>query len=43
MSEKLVRVIPNSGIYVTDISFQELKDVLEVRFYLIGLAGKLAA
>jgi DNA-binding GntR family transcriptional regulator len=39
MSEKLVRVIPNSGIYVTDISFQEL----EVRLYLIGLAGKLAA
>jgi DNA-binding GntR family transcriptional regulator len=43
MSEKLVRVIPNSGIYVTDVSFQELKDVFEVRFYLIGLAGKLAA
>jgi len=32
MSENLVRVIPNSGIYVTDMSFQELKDVFVFGF-----------
>jgi len=42
-TEKLVHIIPNNGIYVTDISFQELKDVFEVRLFLIGLSGRLAA
>ncbi|MCG2820722.1 MAG: GntR family transcriptional regulator, partial [Candidatus Atribacteria bacterium] len=42
-SEKLVHIIPNNGIYVTDVSFQELKDVFEVRLFLIGLSGRLAA
>ncbi len=42
-SEKLIHIIPNNGIYVTDVSFQELKDVFEVRLFLIGLAGRLAA
>lgn len=42
-NEKLVHIIPNNGIYVTDISFQELKDVFEVRLFLIGLSGRLAA
>ena len=42
-TEKLVHIIPNNGIYVTDVSFQELKDVFEVRLFLIGLAGRLAA
>ena len=42
-TEKLIRIIPNNGIYVTDISFQELKDVFEVRLFLIGLAVRLAA
>ncbi len=42
-TEKLVHIIPNNGIYVTDISFQELKDVFEVRLFLIGLVGRLAA
>ena len=42
-NEKLVHIIPNNGIYVTDISFQELKDVFEVRLFLVGLVGKLAA
>jgi DNA-binding GntR family transcriptional regulator len=41
--EKLVYIIPNNGIYVTDVSFQELKDVFEVRLFLIGLSGRLAA
>ena len=42
-SEKLIHIIPNNGIYVNDISFQELKDVFEIRLFLISLAGRLAA
>ncbi|MHC2994006.1 MAG: GntR family transcriptional regulator [Candidatus Atribacteria bacterium] len=42
-TEKLVHIIPNNGIYVTDISFQDLKEVFEVRLFLIGLVGRLAA
>jgi DNA-binding GntR family transcriptional regulator len=42
-SEKLIHIIPNNGIYVNDISFQELKDVFEIRLFLIGLSGGLAA
>ena len=42
-SEKLIHIIPNNGIYVNDISFQELKDAFEIRLFLVGLAGKLAA
>jgi len=42
-NEKLVHIIPNNGVYVTDVSFQELKDVFEIRLFLIGLAGKLSA
>ena len=42
-NEKLVHIIPNNGVYVTDVSFQELKEVFEVRLFLVGLAGKLAA
>lgn len=42
-SEKLIHIIPNNGIYVNDISFQELKDVFEIRLFLVGLAGRLAA
>jgi DNA-binding GntR family transcriptional regulator len=42
-TERLVHIIPNNGIYVTDVSFQELKDVFEVRLFLIGLSGRLAA
>jgi len=39
----LVRMVPSSGTYVTEVSFQKLKDVIEVRTYLIGLVGQLAA
>lgn len=42
-TEKLVHIIPNNGIHVTDVSFQELKDVFEIRLFLVGLAGRLAA
>lgn len=39
----LVRIIPHVGTFVADVSFQQLKDVFEVRTYLVGLAGALAA
>lgn len=42
-TEKLVHIIPNNGIFVTDVSLQELKDVFEIRLFLVGLAGKLSA
>lgn len=42
-TEKLVHIIPNNVIYVADVSFQELKDVFEVRLFLASLAGRLAA
>jgi DNA-binding GntR family transcriptional regulator len=41
--EGLIRVVPNKGIYVADISFQELKNIFEIRIFLIGLSGRLAA
>jgi len=42
-SENLVLFVPNNSIRVTEISFQDLKDVFEVRLFLAGKAGKLAA
>jgi DNA-binding GntR family transcriptional regulator len=39
----LVRIIPNVGTFVEDVSFQQLKDVFEVRSHLVRLAGNLAA
>jgi len=42
-AEKLVHIIPNNGIYVTDVSLQELKDVFEIRLFLVTFVGKLAA
>ena len=42
-NEELVHAIPNKGIYVNDINFQELKNVFEIRIFLIGLSGRLAA
>ncbi len=42
-AEKLVHIIPNHGIYVTEISFQELKELFEIRLFLLGLVGRLAA
>lgn len=41
--EGLVRIIPNVGTIVEDVSFQQLKDVFETRSYLIQLSGQLAA
>jgi len=39
----LVRIIPNVGTFVEDVSFQKLKDVFEVLAHCMGLAGGLAA
>ncbi len=39
----LVRIIPNVGTFVEEVSFQQLKDVFETRSYLIKMAGQLAA
>lgn len=41
--EGLVRIIPNLGTFVADVSFQQLKDVFEIRSFLVRLAGQLAA
>jgi DNA-binding GntR family transcriptional regulator len=42
-TEGLVRIIPNSGVYVSEIRLQNLKNVFEIRGHLIRLAGRLAA
>jgi DNA-binding GntR family transcriptional regulator len=39
----LVRIIPHVGTFVSDISFQQLKDVFEIRSFLVRLSGQLAA
>jgi DNA-binding GntR family transcriptional regulator len=39
----LVRIIPNRGTFVADVSFQQLKDVFEIRSFLVRLSGVLAA
>ncbi len=39
----LVRIIPNVGTFVEEVSFQQLKDVFEIRSHLVLLAGNLAA
>lgn len=42
-AEGLIQTVPHSGTYVSTVSFHELRDLFEVRSYLIRLAGKLAA
>lgn len=39
----LVRIIPNVGTFVEEVSFQQLKDVFEIHANLMLLAGRLAA
>jgi DNA-binding GntR family transcriptional regulator len=39
----LVRILPNLGTIVSEVSFQQLKDVIEVRSHLVLLTGQLAA
>jgi len=42
-AEELVYMVPNRGAYVREVSFKELKDIFEVRLFLIGQSGRLAA
>jgi GntR family transcriptional regulator, rspAB operon transcriptional repressor len=42
-AEGLVKMFPNIGTIVSEVSFQQLKDVFEIRSFLVRLAGKLAA
>jgi len=42
-SDELVRMVPSSGTFVTEVSFVQLRDTFEVRAHLILLAGELAA
>lgn len=42
-TEGLVRIMPNMGTFVADVSFQQLKDVFEIRSFLVRLSGQLAA
>ena len=42
-AEDLIHIIPNRGAYVSEVSFQDLKDTFEVRLLLIGQSGRLAA
>jgi DNA-binding GntR family transcriptional regulator len=42
-TDGLVRILPNLGTIVSEVSFQQLKDVIEVRSHLILLSGQLAA
>jgi DNA-binding GntR family transcriptional regulator len=41
--EKLVRVLPRTGSMVTEIEFQKMVNVFQIRFELEDLAGRLAA
>lgn len=41
--EGLVRIFPNQGTIVSDVSFQNLKDVIEIRYFLVRLTAQLAA
>lgn len=41
--EGLVRIIPNVGTLVEEVSFQLLKDVFEIRTHLVKMTGRLAA
>jgi DNA-binding GntR family transcriptional regulator len=42
-AEGLVRIIPNLGTIVSEVSFQQLRDVFEIRSFLVRLTGQLAA
>jgi len=42
-AEGLIHIIPNRGACVSEVSFQDLKDIFEVRLFLIGQSGRLAA
>lgn len=39
----LVRIFSNVGTFVTEVSFRQLKDIFELRSFLVRLSGQLAA
>ena len=41
--EKLVMIMPRAGSVVTSVEFQKLREVFQIRIYLEGLVGRLAA
>ena len=41
-AEGLVRIVPNRGVYVEEVSFTGLRNAIEVRLFLLDLVGKLA-
>ena len=41
--EKLITIVPRSGSTVTQIEFQRLRDVYQIRIVIEGLVGRLAA
>jgi DNA-binding GntR family transcriptional regulator len=41
--EKLVSIVPNNVAYVSNLTFQEFKDISEIRIFLLSIIGKLAA
>lgn len=42
-AEGLVRIVPKRGVYVSEVSLNKFKNIYEIRYYLIGLAGRLSA
>lgn len=42
-AEELIHIIPHRGAYVSEVSLQDFKDIFEVRLFLIGQSGRLAA
>jgi GntR family transcriptional regulator, rspAB operon transcriptional repressor len=42
-AQGLVKIFPNLGTIVSEVSFQQLKDVFEIRSFLVKLTGSLAA
>ncbi len=42
-ADGLVRIVPKQGVYVTEVSHDVFRKAYEVRYYLIGMAGQLAA
>lgn len=42
-ADGLVRILPNLGTIVSEVSFQNLKEVFEIRSFLVRLTGQLAA
>ncbi len=42
-ADGLVRIVPKQGVYVTEITHQAYRNAFEVRYYMISIAGQLAA